>query len=212
MKDNGIIAVFLAAGMSRRMTVNKLALPLGTTTIGNLALENAINSNLAHIIVVTRKEDSLNWIDAALWQPEKSHRWTSVSCLDAINGQAHSLRCGMHAAKEWEPRGVMVLLADQPFLSVKLINELIVQYGLHSKGENSIPFLAACYQGVPRPPIIFSPALFPELLKLKGDEGARRLLQKQKGVLLNYETGVDFLDIDTRDDYEKLMQGGIHFD
>jgi molybdenum cofactor cytidylyltransferase len=214
LKGNGIIAVLLAAGKSKRMKENKLALPLGGTTIGNLALQNAIKSELDHIIVVTRAGDSLHWIDSALSQTDQKNRWTPITCLDAEKGQSHSVRRGLMAAKKLKPKGVMILLADQPFLSIKLINDLILKYGEHGKRGNTIPFLAACYQGVPRPPIIFSAETFPALLELKGDEGARKLLQNQKlaGVRVDYENAWDFLDIDTKDEYERIKGSGTKYD
>jgi molybdenum cofactor cytidylyltransferase len=214
LRKNGIIAVLLAAGKSKRMKENKLVLPLGGTTIGNMALQNAIKSELDHIIVVTREGDSLDWIDSALCQTHPRNRWTPITCLDAEKGQSHSVRCGLMAAEKLKPKGVMILLADQPFLSIRLINDLILIYGEHCKNGKTIPFLAACYQGVPRPPIIFSAETFPKLMQLKGDEGARNLLQNQKlaGVRVEYENAWDFLDIDTKDEYERITGGGTKYD
>ena len=203
-----MIAIYLSAGESRRMRVNKLALHLGGTTIGSSGLHTALKSELDHIIVVTKEGDTLKWIDSELFMPSFRNRWTPLSCRDSVKGQAHSLRCGLLAAMDRKPKGIMVLLGDQPFLSVSLINELLLKY----QKQNSL-FLAARFQGIPRPPIIFSPEAEPELLELKGDEGARKLLQRQKlaGAFVDYGNERDFLDIDNKEDYQRV-KGGAPFE
>lgn len=208
-----MMAVLLAAGKSSRMKANKLALPLGRTTIGSAALQNALMSDLDHIFVVTRAEDSLHWITSPLFEPGIRTRWTPITCEDADKGQAHSLRCGVLAALEKKPKGMMILLADQPFLSFHLINDLVGKYQQHSRA-GMIPFLAASYQGVSRPPIIFAPVMFPQLLTLKGDEGARKLLsgQNQTGIVVNVESSWDFLDIDTEEEYQQWKGIGTRHD
>lgn len=204
MEGNGIIAILLAAGKSRRMKVHKLALPLCGTTIGNSALQNALNSVLDQIFVVTREEDPLKWIDSKLFHAPLRNKWTPLACRDCDMGQAHSLRCGLLAAIDRKPKGIMVLLADQPFVSENLINDLVRTYEKLQSEKNTL-FLAARFQGIPRPPIIFSPEAYPELLQLEGDEGARSLLKKQKlaGAFKDYANAGAFLDIDTMEDYEK---------
>lgn len=193
---------------------NKLALSFGATTIGNSALQSALDSTLDHIIVVAREGDTFKWIDSALFQTPLMKKWTPVTCQDADKGQAHSLRCGLLAAMEMKPKGIMVLLADQPFLSEGIINDLVLRYVKARQENKNILFVAARFQGIPRPPIIFSPEAVPELLSLKGDEGARRLLQKQElqGLLVDYENVWNFLDIDTREEYEGLKGVGISHD
>ncbi|MFP5112394.1 NTP transferase domain-containing protein [Bacillaceae bacterium C204] len=212
MNDNaGVIAVYLAAGRSLRMgIINKLELPLGEKTIGNSVLEKAVKSELTYTIVVTREADQLNWIDGSLWQTPLRGKWKAVICQDADNGQAHSLHKGLKAAMEKKPRGIMVLLADQPLLPLSIINDLIVRYLKEIEQNIDIPFLAASFQGIPRPPIIFSPKVVPDLLKLEGDEGARQLFKKAllTGRLVDYENRWDFFDVDTKEDYEVLKGRG----
>jgi CTP:molybdopterin cytidylyltransferase MocA len=104
----------------------------------------------------------------------------------------------------------MVLLADQPLLRIDIINDLVLRYPMVYQGNNHGTFLAASFQGIPRPPIIFSPQMVPDLLKLEGDEGARRLLKKIEltGMLVEYENDADFFDVDTKDDYQWLKGCG----
>lgn len=202
-----MVAVYLAAGKSSRMGENKLALPLGATTIGSSALQKALHSILDYIIVVTREGDFLNWIDSSLFQVPFKNGWTSITCKDSDKGQAHSLSCGLRAAMRMKPLGVMVLLADQPFLSERTINDLVLRYGKLRQEKESLPFIAASFQGLPKPPIVFSPTFVPQLLTLEGDEGARQLFRKPisfEGVLVDYENDWEFFDVDTKEVYEEL--------
>lgn len=204
MKKEGIIAIYLAAGKSSRMGVNKLSLPLSTYTIGSSALQTALLSSLDHILVVTKEQDSLKWMDPSFFHSPYLSQWTHVVCDDAEKGQAHSLQRGFQAAMSANPRGIMVLLADQPYLSEVTIEKVKKIY-VHS--STPIDFVAARFEGIPRPPVIFSPRVIPNLMKLKGDIGARKLLQELDGRYVEFSNVRDFFDIDTKGDYQIVIGG-----
>jgi molybdenum cofactor cytidylyltransferase len=203
MKKEGLIAIFLAAGKSSRMGVNKLSLPLSTYTIGSSALQTALLSSIDHVLVVTKKEDSLIWMNPLFFHPPYSSQWTHIVCDDAEKGQAHSLQRGFQVALSMDPRGMMILLADQPYLSEVTIEKVIKTY---EQSATPVDFVAARYEGIPRPPVIFSPRV-PSLMKLKGDIGARKLLQELDGRYVECSNDRDFLDIDTKEDYEMVIGG-----
>ncbi|MDP4103739.1 MAG: NTP transferase domain-containing protein [Bacillota bacterium] len=213
MKEMQVCGVYLAAGQSRRMGENKLALPLRKSTVGSMAFQAALLSKLEHIIVVTKENDCLSWMDPSFFQKPLNEKWSLARCQDVVLGQAHSLKCGLHAAQKRHPNGIMVLLADQPFLHVKLINDLIIlgEQFQKKKDMNEITYVAASFQGVPRPPILFLQQAFPFLLELKGDEGARQLFQKSilKGKLLELSDERIFFDLDTKEDYESVANETI---
>ncbi|WP_144554272.1 NTP transferase domain-containing protein [Bacillus sp. X1(2014)] len=212
MKDKaGVIAVILAAGKSQRMGSNKLALPWGKKSIGHSIIEKAVKSNLRYTIVVTREADHLHWIDRPLFQTLLREKWKAVVCQDADLGQAHSLHRGLREAMKMEPKGIMILLADQPLLPIQIINDLVSRYTEGLRQNIDISFWAASFQGIPRPPIIFSPKVVPDLLKLEGDEGARQLFKKAQltGRFVDYENGWDFFDVDTKEEYEILKGVGM---
>ena len=200
---NGIIAIYLAAGKSSRMGENKLSLPLSTCTIGSTALRTAISSSLEHVLVVSKKEDSLEWVDPSLFCSPYSSQWSHVVCDDAEKGQAHSLQRGLLSAMSVNPKGIMVLLADQPYLSKATIEKVVTTYiSAHQQD-----FVAACYEGIPRPPVIFSPHVIPKLMKLQGDVGARKIFKELEGMFVEFANTRDFYDIDTKEDYERVLGG-----
>ncbi len=200
---NGIIAIYLAAGKSSRMGENKLSLPLSTCTIGSSALRTALSSSLEHVVVVSKKDDSLKWVKASLFCSPYSSQWSHVVCDDAEKGQAHSLKRGLLSAMSMNPKGIMILLADQPYLSRATIDMVITTYISADQQD----FVAACFDGIPRPPVIFSPRVIPKLMKLQGDEGARKIFKELEGMFVAFSEARDFYDIDTKKDYEKVLGG-----
>lgn len=185
------------------MGENKLSLPLSTCTIGSTALRTAISSSLEHVLVVSKKEDSLEWVDPSLFCSPYSSQWSHVVCDDAEKGQAHSLQRGLLSAMSVNPKGIMVLLADQPYLSKATIEKVITTYISADQQD----FVAACNEGIPRPPVIFSPHVTPKLMKLQGDVGARKIFKELEGIFVEFANTRDFYDIDTKEDYERVLGG-----
>jgi xanthine dehydrogenase accessory protein pucB len=185
------------------MGENKLTLPLSTCTIGSSALRTALSSSLEHVLVVSRKEDSLEWVEPSLFWSPYSSQWSHVVYDEAEKGQAHSLQRGLLSAMNENPKGIMVLLADQPYLSEATIDKVIKTY----IGANKQDFVAACYEGIPRPPVIFSPRVIPRLMELQGDVGARKLFQELEGMFVEFSEARDFYDIDTKEDYKRVLGG-----
>jgi molybdenum cofactor cytidylyltransferase len=97
--------------------------------------------------------------------------------------------------------GAILSVADQPHLTAPLLDSLIEHHRATGK-----KIVAAQYIGVPGPPALFCASLFPQLQTLRGDEGARRVLQANPGEveLVPFPDGA--LDVDTLEDYEKLRQ------
>lgn len=192
-----IIGVYLAAGNSRRMGLHKLSLPLHNEPLGNAALKTALSSNLSDIIIVT---NNASWISRSL-RHENVH---ILSCPSSSQGQSHSLHCGVQKAMDMKADGIVVLLADQPFIKTEMINELIDC----CKKHKTVYYVAAKYKGIVRPPVLFAKKAFPILQTLQGDQGARAIFQKSfvKGITISYEEPALFYDVDSWSDYQKLVQ------
>lgn len=199
-----IVGILLAAGSSHRMGGDKLALPLGHTTIGGASLETALSSSLDHTIVIGKKGSRAEWIHPSFSRKEN---WSYAVCDEAFLGQAHTLAFGLKAAEQMNAQGALVLLGDQPFAGVKLINKIINTY----KNTN-VAFAAARLDGIPRPPVLFSNRCFPMLKRLQGDRGAGELLKQslfaQQGRMVDYKESRPFFDIDTMQDYEQVVRRG----
>lgn len=196
-----VVGIYLAAGKSQRMGTNKLELPVGKMSLGSLALETALKSSLDKVIVITREDDDGSWIPTEMRENSKV---TIVRCSTADDGQSESLRFGIREAQADGADAVMVLLADQPFITVLMINEIIACM----KKTPSCNYVAASHNELPMPPVLFAAKMFPELLNLSGDKGARALLRGESlhaGKRLPCADQRLYFDVDTREDYEKLL-------
>jgi molybdenum cofactor cytidylyltransferase len=205
-----IIGILLAAGDSRRMGNHKLSLPLGSSNIGSLCLTSAIQSTLNHVLVVKQAEDSLTWMNLNLKEGDWKSRWTACISENAQLGQAYSLKAGIREAIKRKADAVVMLLADQPFLTTNVVNELIYTYrNAIEQGENP-EFVAVENGGLKRPPVLFSNSVFTKLLKLTGDEGARQLIRQNyhSGITISSRDELAFFDIDTEEDYQRALIEG----
>lgn len=205
MRGNPIVGIYMAAGQSTRMGSDKLQLPLGSMRLGNFALAAALSSKLDYVLVI-RNGAAGDWIDDAFYREPFRRKWSSITCPEACLGQAHSVRCGVKAALAMEAAAAMILLADQPFITDTMINELIAFFQTQQI-NSSIGFVALSYEGLARPPVIFAQRMFPELLQLQGDRGASHLIRKEgAGICLDFPNPDLFMDVDTADDYRALLE------
>ena len=188
-----ITGLYLAAGHSARMEMNKLSLPFGHHLLGMWALEKALRSHLDKIIVISNHVNSLHYKTV-----EDEKRMVSIIEGEGRN-QSDSIKAGLDKAIEYQSDAIMILLADQPFISTKMINQLINIY----KQDRTKSFVAPLMDESMRPPILLSKTLFKDLYKLEGDQGAKQILmeKRQEGVLVPFFDRKLFVDIDTIDEY-----------
>lgn len=190
-----ISAVILAAGRAERMGEQKLFLPLGGKPVLQWVLETALASDLDEIICVTR---DLGPVRRQITLTDERLFWLLNYAAD--RGQSTSVIAGLWAANQ-ECDGVMFIVGDQPLISKELINSLIEKFN-----DGSALIVAPKFNGEARNPVLFRRELFPELLKLTGDNGGRVLLDKhrKKTALVDWQDELLFLDIDLPEDYERL--------
>jgi molybdenum cofactor cytidylyltransferase len=186
-------AVVLAAGLSRRMGQAKLLLPLEGRPIVRHAVEGVRAAGLDPVLVVTGPDPAA--IEAAL---------TGLDVRIVINpapeaGQAGSVRAGV-AALPAVVDTVLIALGDQPGLAPDVIPALLAAHRASGR-----PIVAPRYQDGPGNPVLFDRAIFPELLALEGDRGARPVFARDPArvewVALDWPMPPD---VDTPADYEKI--------
>ena len=123
---------------------------------------------------------------------------------DWQKGQSTSLRLGIQAiVDEFGPnKSVLVMLGDQPAVSPNTLAKLATA---HTAAH---PATAPMYNDQRGNPVVLSPALFPEIMRLEGDVGARALLKSLGDSLRTIEVddpGV-VRDIDTPEAYDALQR------
>lgn len=128
-------------------------------------------------------------------------RTTIVHNENWEEGMASSIRAGINALDRLPaPHSAIIMLCDQPFVQPSLLGALLAAHA--STGQ---PIVASAYKDTFGPPVFFHHSLFPELLKLTGDEGARILISQHPELvtLVSFDQGK--FDIDTEEDYEQLL-------
>ena len=194
--------IILAAGASTRIGRPKQLLPLGSRTVLQCVLDEAVASGLDEVILVLG--DRADAVLSAVKLPSE-RRVRVVVNADFARGQSTSLRLGLRSADD-RSAGAAVLLGDQPGVTAGLIDE--VANAFRTAG---LPAARPVYEGadgrrVPGHPVLLARRIWPEVELLEGDEGARALLSAHPGWLLEIPVeGEAPGDIDTREDYESAV-------
>ncbi len=191
-----ISAVILAAGMSSRMGVPKQLLELENRPLVRIVTENVLASSVDEVLVVT-----------GCMEPEITAAINDLPVKIIFNphyeqGQGTSLALGATAV-DINASALAVFMADQPLISASLINTVIDEF----KKRRCLA-LRPVYNGVPGHPVVISGSLSKDLQMLKGDEGARHILEKlgSKVDYLQVQDEAAVFDIDTPEDYKKLKE------
>lgn len=198
-----IVGVYLAGGNGKRMEIegSKLALPVGKTTLGSIALSTILQSSLEEVFIVVQQSDNVQWLPTEM----KAHSKAAiVYCPKARFGQAESLHCGIKKAKQMNADAVIIFLADQPFITIQMIERLIACI----KKSPESRFVATTYNGVISPPVLFTNKMFSSLLATNGDYGAKPLFTKaflKMGKCLPCKDQHFLFDVDTPADFQQLV-------
>ena len=186
-------AIVLAAGAASRMGRNKLLLEVAGRSLVHHVIEAASEGG-CHVINVIVADDSVRGAvgDAA----------TCVLNPDASSGQASSLRVGLQSMPE-EIAGALVMLGDQPLVGARTVDMLLRAW----RREGSRPAVAASYgdRGSWRPPVLLDRSLWPDVMALRGDAGARQLFDRRPELLDTVPAAGRPDDVDTPDDYARIV-------
>lgn len=193
-----IAGIVLAAGRSSRLGRPKQLLPVEGEPLLRFTLERILTTRLDVVYVVLghyADEISVAIEDLPV---------RIVRNSNAAEGQSTSVLAGLDAASATNPDAVMMLLGDQPQISPTVVNALIARWQ-----ETHAPIIAPRYAGGPgRNPILFDRVVFPELMSLSGDVGARaivRAYQHRGDISLVEVNEPSPRDVDTEDDYAELL-------
>ncbi|WP_442599747.1 nucleotidyltransferase family protein [Neobacillus sp. D3-1R] len=193
LQVNQVWGIVLAAGYSKRMGTDKMLLPYKDKSILRHVIDQSLNSSLSGISVVVNPE-----IPGLFQEAEGGNK---ILINDqASKGMSTSIKLGINSVPN-DMKAVMFLLGDQPLLSSEEINRVIYEYNIHGS-----LMVQACYKGEKGHPVLFDREMFPHLLNLSGDEGARSVLKKYQKQIVFAEINKDLIrDIDTITDYEELI-------
>jgi molybdenum cofactor cytidylyltransferase len=190
-----VTAVILAAGQSSRMGRPKQLAEVGGQPMIVRAVQTALASGADEVLVVIGAYAGA--VTAAL-QPLQTTVGAQVRLVenpDFASGQASSIRTAIRAL-DGRAEAALFLPVDQPFLTPALLQRLITAWRVGAQ------LAASAVDGRVRgAPALFDHALWPELLALTGDEGARPLLRKYAEQIVPVTAdAAELRDIDTPDE------------
>ncbi len=190
MKNQPAVVV-LAAGAGSRYhgTRHKLSEKLGGDTVLERTLRNAIASEMSVVLVIS---------EALLGEAKGLIAPADMVVVDARSlrsqtgwGMGDSIAAGVsiHASAT----GWLMLPADMPLVRPASLRAV-------AAALDQQPIAFAQHRGRRGHPVGFGAELFSELVMLKGDEGARRLLARYPTAAVELDDPGVLFDIDTVDD------------
>jgi molybdenum cofactor cytidylyltransferase len=185
--------IILAAGESKRLGQPKQNLVFRGKTLLQRAIDTALDAACSPIVLVLGANEEQISI-----QPH-----TKISILqnpDWPEGMASSIRLAIREMIEQKVESTIIMLCDQPFVDAELLNAM-----LQEQKDTGKSIIACSYKGATGVPVLFNRSLFPDLLLLKGHEGARKILQDHADDIAKIPFENGGIDIDTMEDYEGLV-------
>ena len=193
MNPSSTAIIILAAGSSSRMGLPKQLLQLHGKSLLRHAAETALGAHPAEVVAVLGFESD-----------RMKHELDDLPLRIILNpawqeGIASSIKEGITALPGTVEAAVM-LLCDQPFVTTDLLIRLITCC------TDKKPIAATGYEQTSGVPACFMRQLFPELLQLSGDHGAKQVINLNPVRVTTIPFNAATIDIDTLEDYRKHIE------
>lgn len=189
--------IILAAGASSRMGAPKQLLLVEGKTLITRVSEMAMDTLCFPIVTVLGANRTL------IRKELQKMPITIIDNQQWENGMSSSIKMGLVGAymTQKEIDAAIFLTVDMPFVSVDLINRMI-----EKATQNPDCQIVACsYEKQIGIPVLFKRSLFNDLLELKGDEGAKKIVLKNKETTLLVDFPEGKFDLDTIDEYRNFV-------
>ena len=193
-----IVAVVLSAGESSRMGQPKALLPIDGETFIERIVAALKQTKVGKIIVILGH-------NARELQSKISHLPVEILInTDYKLGQLSSLQLAVRNLQpDLDCDGMLVHLVDHPYLAPALVEEMIRRFY-----ETRKRIIVPKFHGKRGHPVIFSNALFDEILSAPMEEGAKAVVNAHRAETLEIETEEEGIavDIDTPELYQQHVR------
>jgi len=196
MQTDSIGIILLAAGASERLGKPKqLLIFQGETLLRRSAKIALAASN--HVVVTLGSQIEI------LQKEIEDLPVEIVENKDWETGMSGSIKFGLKKFLDDadKPKAVIVMVCDQPFINENILEKIIIKFQ-----ETDSLIVACAYQNTLGVPALFHKTLFPELLALDAQTGAKRLIKKYQSQTAAIQFPKGAFDVDTRADYKNLME------
>ena len=219
---NRYVAVVIAAGLSERMGTFKPLLDIGGKPALYRLLDSIKEAGIATTVVVTGFNHSL--IEQALQcYSTEDCRLVTINNQDYKSGMFSSVQAGIRLAEEIlqntaipksNSEAALLFPVDVPLVDTETISGLICAWekscpsSIDIDNNTAEPFAVPIYKNKNGHPLLIPECYFPEILSYTGEGGLKGVRSKYDESLLRHETNDQgcFLDMDTKEDYEKLLE------
>jgi molybdenum cofactor cytidylyltransferase len=197
-----IVAAILSAGESSRMGRPKALLPIDGVRFIEKIVTALRLTRIARIMVV------LGHNAAEMRQRISDLQVDLVINPDYKQGQLSSLAAAIRSIEAGNDAervdGILVHLVDHPYINADLVNLMIERFY-----ETKKLIVVPRYQDRRGHPVIFSKALFGELLAAPFDRGAKAVVHAHREDTLEIDTNYEgaIIDIDTPEEYRRHVKG-----
>jgi len=189
-----IAGIILAAGESRRFGKPKQLLDWRGQPFVRAVAQSAIRAGLSPVVVVTGS--NVVQVEAAI----SDLPVTIVHNKNWQGGQSSSIKEGIKAIISSQAAGAIFLLSDQPQVNTAIIHALIEKHA-----ERLYPVVAPMILDRRGNPVLFDRVTFPDLMMIEGDTGGRAIFHKHKVEYLPWHDDSLLLDVDTPEQYQRLI-------
>jgi molybdenum cofactor cytidylyltransferase len=190
----GIAAVILAAGLSRRMGVPKMVLPWGKTTVIGQVVHVLSDAGIGEIVVVTG--GACQQVEAALQDLPVRVVFNPRFAEDPM---AYSLQVGL-ASLPAAVDACLVVLGDQPQIGAQVVRGLVQAYR-----ERGAPLVVPSFEMRRGHPWLLDRSLWPEVTALRPPGVLRDVLNSHASQIeyLIVTDNTILCDLDTPEDYAR---------
>ena len=186
--------ILLAAGSSSRLGRPKQLIEFQGKKLIKKAIDEAQKSKTDSLVVV------LGWNPELIKTGFDSGQTSCVINESWEDGMASSMQSGLRFLLEKEQLDqVILMLVDQPYVESNLLDRLILEKERTRKG-----IVACAYFETSGVPAIFDQKYFEELLKLKGSDGAKKVILRNKADVFELDFPQGAVDLDTEEDLKRL--------
>ncbi len=194
-----VAIIILAAGSSSRLGQSKQLVEVAGKTLLQKTVLTALDACVENVVVVLGSQPTIHRevIDALPIEIVENEYWQ--------HGMGNSLKTGLNHLLHKHPitSAVITLVCDQPFLTSDHVRKIINCYH-----NTQAEIVASKYTHIKGVPALFNENLFPALLSLSDEQGARKIIDSHKGSIETIDFPNGEIDLDTPEDLIKLQQSG----
>ncbi len=190
-----ISAVVLAAGKAERFRANKLLFPVNDETILENVVKNLLKSKVDEIIVVVGfyarelREKLIRSTVKIVYNP-KYEEGMSSSFIEGLRNV------------DRRSKATLLVLGDQPFISSRIIDEIIKVYQ-----ERRPLIVSPVYGGKKGHPVLFDRVLYDEIINLGKNQVIRDVIHRHiDSMALVKADKWTAKDVDTWEEYIELIK------